>query len=113
MKSVKIVLMKRPQTKKNKKNKMKTIKRRQEEDVLDILQDTIRNQSINFKTLSDASGLQKAYDDNENNVYVDGDTLYISGTKNADSLVSTAIDPSIQNIQKTTKRVNIKMYGMI
>ncbi len=56
-----------------------------------------------FKTLSDASGLQKAYDDNENNVYVDGDTLYISGTKNADSLVSTALDPSIQNIHKNYK----------
>ena len=56
-----------------------------------------------FKTLSDASGLQKAYDDNENNVYVDGDTLYISGTKNADSLVSTAFDPSIHNIHKNYK----------
>ena len=56
-----------------------------------------------FKALSDAAGLQKAYDDNENNVYVDGDTLYISGTKNADSLVSTALDPSKQNIHKNYK----------
>ncbi len=48
--------------------------------------------------LSDEEGLRKAYDNNVNNIYVAGDTMFISGTKHAESLIDTMITPTTENI---------------
>ncbi len=43
--------------------------------------------------LSDEEGLKRAYDNNVNNIYVAGATMYISGTRHAESLLDTLWAP--------------------
>ncbi len=52
-----------------------------------------------LRMISDRQGLENAYN-NDNNIYVEGDTMYISGTKHADSILDTVLDHSYDNIQK-------------
>ncbi len=54
--------------------------------------------------LSDKEGLERAYKNNVNNIYVAGDTMYISGTKHAESLLDTLANPSYDNITDHYRR---------
>ncbi len=53
-----------------------------------------------LRSISDKQGLERAYKNNDNNIYVEGDTMYVSGTKHADSIIDTVLDHSYDNIQK-------------
>ncbi len=56
-----------------------------------------------LRSISDRQGLERAYKNNDNNIYVEGDTMYVSGTKHADSIIDTVLDHSYDNIQKNVQ----------
>ncbi len=62
------------------------------------ISNNIEHNSI--RSISDRQGLENANKNNDNNIYLEGDTMYVSGTKHADSIIDTVLDHSYDNIQK-------------